>query len=147
MSLLGKLFGSSKATGDIIDRTFGLIDKSFYTKQEQGEALMKAEADARQMTIKWLESTSGSRLARRVIAFAITGVWLFMFLAATVSSLVAIWVTDDAAAKLADSTAILDGRIDTMTPAVMLILGFYFAAPYMGDLAKGALQKFGNTER
>jgi len=147
MSLLGNLFGSGDAAGNVIEKTFGLIDKSFYTKQEQGEALMKAEADARQMTIKWLESTSGSRLARRVIAFAITGVWLFMFLAATVSSLAAIWVSDGAAGKLADSTVILDGRIDTMTPAVMLILGFYFAAPYMGDLAKGALQKFGSHQK
>ena len=70
-----------------------------------------------------------------------------MFLAATVSSLAAIWVSDGAAGKLADSTVILDGRIDTMTPAVMLILGFYFAAPYMGDLAKGALQKFGSHQK
>jgi len=147
MSLLGNLFGSGDAAGNIIDKTFGLIDKSFYTKQEQGEALMQAEADARQMTIKWLESTSGSRLARRVIAFAITGVWLLMFLSATASSLISIWVGDVAADKLADSTAILDGRIETMTPAVMLILGFYFAAPYMGDLAKGALQKFGNNQK
>ena len=147
MSLLGNLFGSGDAAGNIIDKTFGLIDKSFYTKQEQGEALMKAEADARQMTISWLESTTGSRLARRVIAFSITGTWLFMFLAATISSIVGIWVGDNASQKLMASTEILDGRIDTMTPAVMLILGFYFAAPYMGDLAKGALQKFGNTNK
>lgn len=147
MSLLGNLFGSGDAAGNIIDKTFGLIDKSFYTKQEQGEALMQAEADARKMTIQWLESTTGSRLARRVIAFSITGTWLFMFVAATFSSLSAIWVGDAAAQKLMASTEILDGRIDTMTPAVMLILGFYFAAPYMGDLAKGALQKFGNKDK
>jgi hypothetical protein len=147
MSWLGKLFGGDGAASSIIDQTFGLIDKSFYTKQEQGEALMKAEADARQMTIQWLESTSGSRLARRVIAFSITGTWLFMFMAATTSSLISIWVGDVAADKLLQSTEILDGRIETMTPAVMLILGFYFAAPYMGDLAKGALQKFGNAQK
>jgi len=30
-----------------------------------------------------------------------------------------------------------------MTGAVMLILSFYFAAPYMGDVVKGALDRFG----
>lgn len=146
MSWLGKLFGTDQAASSLIDQTFNLIDKSIYTKQEQGEALAAAESQARQMTIEWLQSTSGSRLARRVIAFSITGVWLFMFIAATFSSLISIWVAEVAAEKLAQSTEILDGRIETMTPAVMLILGFYFAAPYMGDLAKGALQKFGKTE-
>lgn len=146
MTWLGKLFGTDQAASSLIDQTFNLIDKSIYTKQEQGEALAAAESQARQMTIEWLQSTSGSRLARRVIAFSITGVWLFMFIAATFSSLIAIWVAEVAAEKLAQSTEILDGRIETMTPAVMLILGFYFAAPYMGDLAKGALQKFGKTE-
>jgi hypothetical protein len=146
MSWLGKLFGSSEATTQIIDQTFGLIDKSFYTKQEQGEALAAAETEARQMTIEWLKSTSGSRLARRVIAFAITGVWLFMFIAATVSSLISIWAAEIAAEKLDQSTAILDGRIETMTPAIMLILGFYFAAPYMGDVARGALERIGGNK-
>ena len=146
MSWLGKLFGGSEATTTIIDQTFGLIDKSFYTKQEQGEALAKAESEARQMTIEWLQSTSGSRLARRVLAFMITSVWLFMFLLSTFASIVAIWSGEINAENLREMTAILDGRIDTMTPAVMLILGFYFAAPYMGDMARGALERLGGKK-
>ena len=147
-SFFGKLFGTDAAADNIINRGFDLVDKSFYTKQEQGEALAEAENQARSMIIKWLESTTGSRLARRVIAFMITGTWLLMFILATAISVAALWVDDSlTGARLTASTDLLDGRIETMTPAVMLILGFYFAAPYMGDIAKGALTKFGNKSK
>lgn len=147
MSLLGKLLGTDKATQTVIERGFELVDKSFYTKQEQGEAALRAEAEARGMIVEWLRSTSGSRLARRILAFMITGTWLFLFLSATGMSFASIWVDDSlTGARLTASATMIDGRIETMTSAVMLILGFYFAAPYMGDIAKGALEKFGKSK-
>ena len=74
-----------------------------------------------------------------------------MFLFATLMSFLAIWVDPaipaDGGASTAQlmqaSAALIDGRTERMTGAVMLILGFYFAAPYMGDLAQGALERFG----
>jgi len=68
MSFIGKLLGTDKATDKIIDQSFSLLDKSFYTKQEQGEAALQAEAEARGLVVKWLEATTGSRLARRLLA-------------------------------------------------------------------------------
>jgi hypothetical protein len=144
VSFFGKLFGTDAAADNIINRGFDLVDKSFYTKQEQGEAALKAEAEARGLIVEWLQATTGSRLARRALAFMITGTWLFMYIAATLLSFAAVWVNDTlTGARLTASTTLLDGRIETMTSPVMLILGFYFAAPYMGDLARGALEKFG----
>ena len=42
MSWLGKLLGTDKAAQTVIDQSFSLLDKSFYTKQEKGEAALQA---------------------------------------------------------------------------------------------------------
>lgn len=144
MSFLGKLLGTDKATETIIDQSFSLLDKSFYTKQEQGEAALKAEAEARGLVVKWLEATTGSRLARRLLAIMITGTWLSMFVIGTLASITGIWMADpEDVRRLNESATLLDARIEHMTGAVMLILSFYFAAPYMGDVVKGALDRLG----
>lgn len=142
MSFIGKLFGSDKALEKVVDTASGLLDEAFYTKEEKAADKAAARDKAQGMVVEWLQASTGSRLARRVIAFAITFTWLGMFWMASMLSFLEIWA-GKRADKLAASSALVDGRADAMTSAVMLILGFYFAAPYMGDLARGALEKFG----
>lgn len=145
MSIFGKLFGTDSAVEKTIDTAGGLLDKAFYTDQEKAADRSEARREVQAMVIRWMEATTGSRLARRILAIAITFTWLSLFLTATIISVAAIFVTEGA--RLIQASELLDTRSETMTPAVMLILGFYFAAPYMGDLAKGALEKFGNGNR
>jgi hypothetical protein len=151
VSFLGKVFGSDEALGKVVDTAKELLDEAFYTDQEEAAAKAVARDKAQGMVIEWIKASTGSRLARRMIALAITGTWLSMFLFATLMSFLAIWVDPaipaDGGASTAQlmqaSAALIDGRTERMTGAVMLILGFYFAAPYMGDLAQGALERFG----
>ena len=145
MSFLGKLFGSDKALDKVIDTGSKLLDEAFYTDQEEAADRAKAAEKSRAMIIEWIEASTGSRLARRVLAFAITGVWLFLHLMSTSFLTVGVWVDPEVAKKMLASSQLLDARSTGMQGAVMLILGFYFAAPYMGDLAKGALSKFGKS--
>lgn len=145
MSVLAKIFGADKAVEKTIETVRILADEAFYTKEEESADKAKATTEARSVLVKWLEATSPSRLARRVLAMAITFTWLSLFLMSTVFSLAAVWAGEKAE-KLASSSVLVDGRIDAMTPAVMLILGFYFAAPYMGDIAKNALERFGGAK-
>jgi hypothetical protein len=55
-------------------------------------------------------------------------------------NVVAIWVANSD--KLIESANIIGGYAEKMNGAVMLILGFYFAAPYMGKMVDGAMAKF-----
>jgi hypothetical protein len=143
MSFIGKLFGSDQALGKIVDTAKDLVDESFYTDQEQAKA--KAGEAARGMVIDWVAASTGSRLARRFIAFSITGTWLAMYWLSTTLSIAAVWAEDELSlSQLQQSSAIADAAGQQMVSAVMLILGFYFAAPYMGDIASVALKKFGN---
>ena len=143
MSFLGKIFGSDEALGKVVDTAKGLLDEAFYTDQEEAADRAAARDKAQSMVVEWIQASTGSRLARRFIALAITGTWLFMFIMATFMSFLSIWSDIDTGLLLTASAELIDGRSDRMTGAVMLILGFYFAAPYMGDLAKGALERFG----
>lgn len=145
MSLIGRVFGTDSAVEKTIESVRHLADEAFYTKQEESEDKRAATTEARGLLVRWLEATSPSRLARRIIAMAITGTWLALFIAATLFSLFSVWA-DEAGDKLNQSAALVDGRIDMMTPAVMLILGFYFAAPHMGAIAETALKRFGERK-
>jgi len=142
MSFLGKLFGSDDALSKVVDTAKDLIDESFYTDQEEASDKAYAADKARGMVIDWVAASTGSRLARRLIAFSITGTWLAMYWLTALSAIASIWL-EDKADQLKASGLILDAAADVMISPVMLILGFYFAAPYMGDLAAGALKRFG----
>jgi len=142
MSFLGKIFGSDDALAKVVDTATGLLDEAFYTDQEEAADKAAARTEAQGMVIEWVASTTGSRLARRVIAFMITSTWLGMKVGAAFLSMVAIWAGDDRAYQLTATAAIAAAEASDMTSAMMLILGFYFALPYVGDISQAALQKF-----
>jgi hypothetical protein len=147
MSFFGKLFGSDQALAKVVDTAKDLIDESFYTDQEEASAKALAADKARSMVIEWVAASTGSRLARRLIAFSITGTWLAMYWMSTMLSILAVWADSvESLRQLQASAAIADAAGEQMVSAVMLILGFYFAAPFMGDLAGAALKRFGNKE-
>lgn len=139
-ALLGRLFGADKAAGNIIDHASNAIDKLVYTSQEKAEDQAKAAAEARGMVIEWLRSTQGQNLARRLIALVVTAVWVSQYLMAMTLSVVAVWVGSPDQYKA--SAKIIGDYAENMNGAMMLILGFYFAAPHLGTMVQGAIEKF-----
>lgn len=142
MGWLGKLFGTSDAVKEIIDAGARIADEFHYSDEEKAEDKAAATTEARRMVLEWMANTQGQNLSRRIIALSITGTWLLTHMISTSFAFGAIWA-GKRQEQMVDSSALLDARLDGMTGAVMLILGFYFAAPYMGDIAKGALDRFG----
>ena len=51
------------------------------------------------------------------------------------------WLTDYSI-RLVESSKIIAERAESMNGAMMLILGFYFAAPHIGQIVTGAMDKF-----
>ena len=139
-STIGKIFGTDKAVSSLIDNTSSALDKLVYTKEEQAEDKAKATSEARGMVISWMQATSGQNLARRVIALVVTGLWTLNYVCINILSIVAVWVEDPE--KLLASAKVISENCDQVTSAMMLVLAFYFSAPFMGDIAKGALSRF-----
>ena len=142
MSWLGKLFGTDNAVEQVISTGERLLDDAFYTDAERAEDTARDRSEVRTMVVEWMANTQGQNLSRRVIALSVTGVWLLMYMLSTVLGLGAVWVGASLNARLLESIAILDERNDAMTGAVMLILGFYFAAPKIGQIADAAMARF-----
>jgi len=140
MGILGRILGSDEAITKGIDVLAKGFDALVYTEEEKATDGAKAITQGREMLVKWIASSQGQRLARRVIALAITFVWLFLKLLAGALGVAAVWVSSPE--RLKASAGIIGGEADSMQGAVMLILGFYFAAPYLGDIVKPAMAKF-----
>lgn len=146
---LGKLFGTEKALGAVVDGVSNGLDKLIYTDEEKAEAAAADRSEARKMVVGWMAATQGQNLARRIIALSITAVWLGMYLIGVACSMAAVFVNDFGivtAIKIAKVGDIAKASAQDMNGAIMLILSFYFAAPYAGKIIQGALGKMGDKK-
>ena len=141
LGLLGKIFGSDKAIEKTIDSVSSGLDKLYYSDEEKADDARGARTEARTMIVKWMSATSGQNLARRLISLMITFTWLLMYISSMVGAIMASWADDPA--KWAESSKIVGDYAQGMNGPMMLILGFYFAAPHMGSIATKALDSFG----
>lgn len=142
-SLIGKMFGTEKALGAVVDSVSRGLDALVYTDEEKAGDAAKERTEARQMVVSWMRATQGQNLARRLIALSITGVWLSMYLLSVLFNMIAVF-SEQSSEQFIAVSAIAQISANDMNGAVMLILAFYFAAPHMGDIAKVALTKFGS---
>lgn len=140
-NLLGKIFGSETAINKTIDTVSSGLDKLYYSDEEKADDAAKGRTEARQMIVSWMEATQGQNLARRLLALMVTTTWLLMYVSALIGSIIASWQDDPA--KWLQSSELIGDYADGMSGAVMLILGFYFAAPHMSSIAEKALTNFG----
>ena len=140
MSFWGKIFGAEKALTGIVDGVTNGLDALVYTDEEKASDATKERSEARLMVVKWMESTQGQNLARRLIALSITAVWLLMYLIKSAVAVVSVWV--DNSEMWLETAKVVGDSAESMNGAMMLILAFYFAAPHMGDIAKAAMNKF-----
>ena len=140
-SFWGRLFGSSDVVKEGVSMIRDAGDALFYTDEEKAADAATERAEARKMIIDWMANTSGQNLARRLLAVMITFVWLFMYVFSMVMNLVAVWASHPEQWRA--SATVIGGYAEQMNGAMMLILAFYFSAPYMGAIVEKAMGKFG----
>jgi hypothetical protein len=149
---IGRLFGSEKAIESAVDGVKSGLDKLIYTKEERAEDAAKAVTEARSTLVEWMKNSQGQNIARRFLAMMIAFTWLVQYIVGLALSMAIIWsdpvqvgeefVTNP---QLLASSEIISTNVDSMTGAMMLILGFYFAAPHLSKVVDGAMQRFGKT--
>lgn len=140
-----RLFGTDKALEAVVDGVSNGLDKLVYTDEERAEAAAQDRSEARKMVVGWMAATQGQNLARRFIALMVTSVWLGQYLIAQALSMVAIFV--DKSDKIESAAALMRAGAGDMDGAVMLILGFYFAAPQMGKIADAVIGNFASKAK
>ncbi len=142
LKFIGKLFGSDKSVETIVSGVSRGLDSLVYTDEEKANAAAKERAEARSMVVDWMRSTSGQNLARRFIALSLTMMWGVIHGIKTVLAAIAPWMTEKTE-QIMTSVRALEDATTQLNGAMMLILAFYFAAPHMGSIVEGALNKFG----
>lgn len=140
MSFWGKIFGTEAAINSAVVAVKDGLDALVYTDEEKAGDAAKDRSEARSMLVGWMEATQGQNLARRLISLAITGVWLLQYVVAQIAGSIAVF-WQDAAGPLQALAALQLQSADNMSPAVMLILAFYFAAPHMSEVVKAFTER------
>jgi hypothetical protein len=143
-AFIGKLFGTEKAVASMVDGVKGGMDALFYTKQEKTRDEQEFLNRAADRVLEWIDKSQGQNIARRMLAIIIAGTWLSQYAFATILSVSAIWV--EKPDKITASAEIIGANADGMTGAMMLILGFYFAAPHLAKIVGPAMERFGSRK-
>lgn len=144
--LLGKIFASDAALKSGIETIRDAGDAMFYTEEEKARHQAETQKRADQLIVDWIESSKSQNISRRFLAMLVGAIWAFLLLFSWVSEQLAVWQVEDAE-KLGTMTAINQPYLELVTGAMMLILSFYFAAPYAKDIVKVAMEKFGKTPK
>lgn len=142
-SFLGRLFGTKEAVTEGVHALRDGLDVLYYTEEEKATDKAAAISEARSMLVRWMEATQGQNIARRLIALVVTSVWLLQYALSMIGDMIYPWLSDpDFSARFAVSSKAIAERADGMNGAMMLILGFYFAAPHMSEIIGAAIGKF-----
>lgn len=120
MSFLGSLFSSGKAVEKTVDAVIATGDALIFTEEERSQANQKYL----DWVLEYHKASSGSNIARRMIAVMVVGVFLLLVL------LVAGFYSF-AMPEHGDSILSLIG--ETLTTPVGIVIGFYFVSGYVRD--------------
>ncbi len=143
MSFIGRLLGAPEAMTEVVKAATSGMDALVYTDEERAGDAAADRTEARKMIVSWMDSTQGQNLARRLLALIITSVWLAQYAASLIGDMIEPWLTDpEFAGRFGASANAIAERAEGMNGAMMLILGFYFAAPHMSDIVGTALGRF-----
>ena len=113
-----------------------------YTEEEKAGDAAQAKREGMAVYMAWLESTSGSRIARRILALMVTGIWALEHLSSVILGTIAVWVTDST--EYTEASKLLAEHASSNNSLVGVVLLFYFGGPAATDAARGLVEKWAN---
>ncbi len=141
--LFKRIFAGEETIKEVLSAARDGIDALVYTDEERAVDAAKERAAARGMVVEWMQATSGQNLARRWLTVAITTTWLGQYLVAQAFTIFTIWLPVGKRVAFRETAELMASYAEQMNGAVMLIVGFYFAAPHLDKIVAGAMDKFG----
>ena len=144
---IGTMMGSQASKNSLIDTAANAVDKLIYTKQEMAEDERAARNKAFEVTMDWISTTKGQNLARRWLAMMLSSIWAIQFVIGGLMNIVSVWVSNPILIEnLHKTSELIAEQRSGMDGAMMLIIGFYFAAPSIMKFAPAAMKKFGGEK-
>ena len=120
------MFGAPQALTDTVNVVADAVDKFTFTDQEKAAVAQAELKAARAATVEWMRTTKGQNLARRYIALFVTWMWGFMLVSSILLRI----------AGFEHAAAAIEIHLPHLARMMMLVLGFYFAAPHLAPIAK-----------
>ena len=117
------LLGNSKAAETVVDGVSNGLDAMFFTDEEKSQANQKVL----DFKIEYAKHTQNQSIARRVIAFIVSGVWGLLSLLVVVAG-----YFDRSKGSFAEFVS--GFMAENIHTPFMIVLGFYFAAHVAGKL-------------
>ena len=140
MGILGSLFGGANTGAEIVKGVSNAFDELIHTDQEEAEEAAQARREGYAVHMSWLESTSGSRVARRLIALLVTGIWAIEHIASVILGTIAVWM--DEPARFIEASGMLARHAAENNTLVGVVLLFYFGGPAAIDGVKGLVTRW-----
>ena len=134
LNVLGKIFGSEKALGKIVNSAVKGIDALSYTEEEKSHDAAKQRERARDQVIEFMVATQGQNIARRLIALIIVSVWACCFLVSNAMAIASVFIEKELAGRLMEASSLINANISDVETEVMIVVGFYFGAPHLQGL-------------
>lgn len=126
MSLFAKIFGSET----VLNKGASALDHAFFTDQEKAAFFVET-----------LKAYEPFKLAQRLLALAITSVYLFVWVVAAGLMVLGVVMADE---KLVEGSRLLgEKNNESLGPGFALVMGFYFA----GGMIEGAMAKWAQRAR
>lgn len=144
MGIFSQIFPTAEIVKEGISMLSSGLDALVYTDEEKANDAKKERSEGRMMLIAWMKATQGQNIARRVIALAIVAIWLSQYALGTLLALISVWVVSPE--RWVASSKLIQSSADGMDKPVMLVLAFYFAAPYMGQMVGKIMNKWGDKK-
>lgn len=119
------LTGESKTAEKMVDGVSNGLDAMFFTDEERSVANQKIL----DFKLEYAKATQGQSLARRMIAFAVTVMWLICVMLLVIMGL---WLGKNSA----QVDWLLTVLKDVVNDPFMIIMGFYFLAHVVGSARK-----------
>jgi hypothetical protein len=148
--IIGRVLGSPVAMDKAVGGFAKGLDALVYTKEEKADDARKDTAEFRGVMVEWFKNSQGQNLSRRILALTITFAWIGMFFLSCGTAIAAIFVDnagDVTQEKLQWVAGFIGDNAERLNGGVMLIIGFYFAAPHLGAIIKPAMEKFSGKAR
>ena len=134
---LGAIFGSPKTLGKIVGGVTKGLDALKYTSEEKAHDEQKAIEKAREQVVDFMEATKGQNMARRMIALIIVSIWSLSHGAIGVMAIASVFIRDvELVGKIMEASKLIGEQIQDINTEVILILGFYFGAPHVGEAVR-----------
>lgn len=140
IGLLKGMFAGADMAGTIIDKAAAGLDKLHFGDQEKAEHSYKMREQAFGVITSWLESTSGSRLARRFLAIASFLIWSGLFVLSAILNVCAIWVENSV--QVTESANMVSSYANDMNPIIVTVFAFYFGGPVVMDATKNVMKNW-----